>query len=124
MLCEFVQITERNEQGTAEFQCKTCGRIAYRVRSKSADKIIAHCNPEKQSKPLTLADMAAAATRAATRFVADGGVMVSSEVLAERNAICRDCPKHLAMLNSCSECGCFLTLKARMPAETCPLGKW
>jgi len=124
MLCEFEQITERNDKGTADFKCKACGRIAYRVLSKSADKIIASCSAEGKRKPLTLLDMAATAARATANFVASGGKTVSGEVHTQRQSTCDTCPSHDSTANRCNECGCFLQLKTWLPDEKCPAGKW
>jgi len=49
---------------------------------------------------------------------------VSDEIYKERITICRNCPKFLEMQNECSECGCYLPMKARMGMDSCPLGKW
>jgi len=125
MLCEFEQITERNEKGTADFRCKACARIVYRVLSKSADKIIASCTPKGEPrKPLSLLDMAATAARAATNFVASGGKTVTGEVQTARQTACNTCPSHDSTANRCNECGCFLQLKTWLPDEKCPAGKW
>ena len=42
----------------------------------------------------------------------------------ERLLICEDCDKYIKLARICSECKCFMPLKARFKAVTCPLGKW
>ena len=53
-----------------------------------------------------------------------------------KKAICAACPKinrwiketatgePLHYLDRCSECGCFIKLKARIWGQHCPLGNW
>jgi len=48
---------------------------------------------------------------------------VETEVAAERMNICRGCPKLLPTGN-CSECGCFMSQKTKLPNASCPLGHW
>jgi hypothetical protein len=38
-------------------------------------------------------------------------------------AICKACPKLLPTGN-CSECGCVMSLKTKLPNAECPLHKW
>ena len=61
---------------------------------------------------------------------------VSLPVYEERKKICGDCPKRMFPegysdpLGFCTECGCGanpraqLTVKLKLPATSCPLGKW
>ena len=61
---------------------------------------------------------------------------VSLPVYEERKNICGDCPKRMFPegysdpLGFCTECGCGanpraqLTVKLKLPATSCPLGKW
>ena len=50
----------------------------------------------------------------------------------ERLAICNYCPerlKHskgceLTKFSRCPECGCIISLKAKLSTENCPLRKW
>jgi|TARA_X000001382_G_scaffold129484_1_gene121634 hypothetical protein len=61
---------------------------------------------------------------------------VSLPVYEERKKICGDCPKRMFPegysdpLGFCTECGCGanpraqLTIKLKLPATSCPLGKW
>lgn len=38
-------------------------------------------------------------------------------------AICEQCP-HLLITKQCSQCGCVMPLKVKLPYAECPLGKW
>jgi hypothetical protein len=49
-------------------------------------------------------------------------IFVSKAVAAERLAICNACPKKLALV--CTECGCFVSAKARLSSAKCPINKW
>ena len=48
---------------------------------------------------------------------------VQETIAAERLAICKACPK-LLMTGQCSECGCFMAAKVKLPNAECPLHKW
>lgn len=48
---------------------------------------------------------------------------VETVVAAERLAICKECPK-LLLTGNCTECGCFMSAKVKLPNASCPLGKW
>ena len=61
-------------------------------------------------------------TTSVASFVADGMKTVTKEQYDERLAICALCPERNA--NSCTRCGCNLTLKAQGRAFECPLNKW
>lgn len=49
---------------------------------------------------------------------------VETETFEERFAICQSCPKFIKTTNQCKECGCIMSLKAKLPHASCPLGKW
>jgi hypothetical protein len=49
---------------------------------------------------------------------------VAESVAEERFAICKECPKLRKGLNTCKECGCFMTEKVKLPNAFCPIGKW
>jgi hypothetical protein len=48
---------------------------------------------------------------------------VEVEIAQTRFAICQDCPKLLSTGN-CTECGCFMLAKVKLPNASCPLHKW
>lgn len=63
-------------------------------------------------------------SKATAEWIAAGSPLRTTEELAECNAICKVCPEYQPLLNRCGKCGCFLSAKARMATETCPIGKW
>jgi tetratricopeptide (TPR) repeat protein len=66
--------------------------------------------------------MALAAAKSMTKFVGSGFKTVSPEAVKKRLGTCGGCEHHTGL--RCRVCGCFTTVKARMPHEDCPLGKW
>ena len=42
----------------------------------------------------------------------------------ERMEICRACPELIQITTQCKQCGCFMELKTKLEAATCPMGKW
>jgi tetratricopeptide (TPR) repeat protein len=55
-------------------------------------------------------------------FVGSGMKRASLEVYRARRKTCQDCEHHTGL--RCKLCGCFTSVKAWMPHEECPLGKW
>jgi hypothetical protein len=55
-------------------------------------------------------------------FVGSGMKRVPSEVYQARRNTCQDCEHHTGL--RCKLCGCFTSVKAWMPHEECPIGKW
>ena len=49
---------------------------------------------------------------------------VSAEVYIERYDICKACPELIQTTKTCKKCGCFMAQKTKLPAASCPLGKW
>jgi hypothetical protein len=66
--------------------------------------------------------MAVSAAQSFGRFVASGLKTVSAQTLRERLRRCADCGQYTGL--RCRACGCFVSLKARLPHEDCSLGKW
>lgn len=62
------------------------------------------------------------AVKAAGQFLADGLALTTEEQYQARLTICENCDR----LHSgrCSECGCFVNVKARGRTFQCPLNKW
>ena len=54
--------------------------------------------------------------------VKTGEISGSEEEVQKRLDICKSCP--FLKENRCSECGCYVALKAGLKAEKCPKGKW
>jgi hypothetical protein len=56
--------------------------------------------------------------------ILSGMKSASPELIEQRNFICSDCEKYNPQKDSCSECGCFLSIKTIWSEQKCPLGKW
>lgn len=48
----------------------------------------------------------------------------TEEMSKMRMEICEACPKLIKLTKQCKECGCFMNLKTKLTAATCPLSKW
>jgi len=66
--------------------------------------------------------MALGAVQAAAKYLGSGLQSVPPETYQRRRQTCATCP-HFTGLR-CRVCGCFLSAKAWLPHESCPLGKW
>ncbi len=66
--------------------------------------------------------MAASFGTSMAKFAAGGFRTTGTELHQKRLAVCDDCG-HRSGTN-CILCGCILPLKAKMPHEHCPIGKW
>ncbi len=51
-------------------------------------------------------------------------LFASDEIYAERIGICKSCDKYMELENQCSECGCYIPMKAKIVLDSCPLEKW
>lgn len=49
---------------------------------------------------------------------------VGDQIAEERMDICRSCDKYIALTHQCTECGCIMNLKTKLPNASCPLNKW
>jgi len=56
------------------------------------------------------------------KFVSSGFKTASAATLEKRLGTCATCEHHTGI--RCRLCGCFTGVKARMPHEHCPIGKW
>lgn len=82
---------------------------------------------EPQNSPTTgggpgLLRMALSAMKSVSRFFASGFQSVSQTAYQQRLETCESCEHHTGV--RCSLCGCFCGIKAWMPHEDCPVGKW
>lgn len=48
---------------------------------------------------------------------------VNEQEQIDRYAICQECPELMAT-KQCKQCGCFMPMKVKLKAASCPLGKW
>ena len=76
---------------------------------------------EKQKMP-SVFKQAANFAKSAFNHMASGAHKAPDHVYKSRIEICNSCDK----LNGskCSECGCFVSMKASWSSEKCPLEKW
>jgi len=51
------------------------------------------------------------------------GNFVPDEIAAQRRQICHKCAFNRG-IGTCIRCGCFISLKVKMPRESCPIKKW
>jgi hypothetical protein len=51
-------------------------------------------------------------------------VIADKEKINNRQDICRECNELIKPAWTCKQCGCFMKIKTRLDASTCPLGKW
>jgi hypothetical protein len=49
---------------------------------------------------------------------------VLEEVATNRFEICKSCPELIKLTSQCKKCGCVMSIKTKLEAATCPLGKW
>lgn len=78
-------------------------------------------NPEHPPKP-DFAGMAVSAALSMARFAASGFRRVDAPTHAARSEQCARC-RHLDGTR-CRLCGCFADVKAWLPHEDCPVGRW
>jgi len=60
--------------------------------------------------------------QSAVTFVGDGCALVDDAEYRRRLDVCRACDRRAG--KRCTACGCWIGLKARGRAFTCPLGRW
>lgn len=72
----------------------------------------------------SLAQQAATAAQAATRWAANGFRVASDETQASRRSACNSCEHRDAARDRCNICKCFLVLKLKLPKERCPISRW
>jgi hypothetical protein len=51
-------------------------------------------------------------------------MLADKTVAFERLDICKGCDRLFEPTFTCRECGCFMKIKARLSASSCPIGKW
>jgi tetratricopeptide (TPR) repeat protein len=75
-----------------------------------------------QHRGPNLLRMAVSAAKAMMDFVGSGMKVVSRDMYLQRLDTCGGCTNHTGV--RCKVCGCFTSVKARLPHEKCPVGKW
>lgn len=69
-------------------------------------------------------NMVKSGVQAVGHFLSEGDFTVEEEEFLDRLEICSGCDNLEAETTRCSECGCFLNIKAWGASEICPLYKW
>ena len=49
---------------------------------------------------------------------------VQGEIAEERLSICNGCEHLIKATKTCTECGCFMAAKVKLPNAFCPIHKW
>jgi hypothetical protein len=66
--------------------------------------------------------MAFMAMKSMAHFAGSGFKTALAETHQKRLQICGQCPHHTGL--RCKLWGCFTSVKAWMPHESCPIGRW
>ena len=66
--------------------------------------------------------MALSAAKSMAKFVGSGFKTAPPQTLQQRLQACAACDHHTGL--RCRLCGCFTNVKAWLPHEQCPIGKW
>jgi hypothetical protein len=66
--------------------------------------------------------MAFSAMKSMAHFAGSGFKPASADTVQKRLQTCAPCEHHTGL--RCKVCGCFTSIKARLPHERCPIGKW
>ena len=78
--------------------------------------------PRRERAEAGYVQMGLSAAKALAKFLGSGMKTVNAETLEERLQGCAGCDYYTGL--RCRVCGCFAKLKARLPHEECPLGRW
>ncbi len=46
------------------------------------------------------------------------------DLATSRMSICRACPELISLTSQCKKCGCIMSIKTKLEAAKCPIGKW
>tara|TARA_Y100000004_G_scaffold71605_1_gene80485 strand:- start:415 stop:828 length:414 start_codon:yes stop_codon:yes gene_type:complete len=107
--------------GDSMCKCKACGLV---MGGGAEGQSEVEKKPEKavKKKMPSIMKQAANFAKSVTKHVATGAQKVPNHVRASRLEICRACDK--LDEKRCTECGCFVDIKAGWASEACPLAKW
>jgi hypothetical protein len=80
----------------------------------------------KPSLTQKIINAAKAAGRVIEKGVDGGDILVSEETKNDRMALCvlNTCGFYDISNETCSACGCYLSQKAKLTTEECPMGYW
>jgi len=80
-------------------------------------------NEDEESEDLTYGEMFKGLARSIS-LIARSGIKITDNMTHEqRYTICKGC-EWLSDSGRCKKCGCFMKLKSRFAAMSCPIGKW
>lgn len=48
----------------------------------------------------------------------------SADLSESRMSICQGCPELIKLTTQCKKCGCIMSIKTKLEAAKCPIGKW
>ena len=102
--------------------CETCGwnpEDKPETEDDGDHEVSAEAEPQKM--PSVFKQVANFA-KSTFNHVASGAHKVPDHVYKSRLEICNSCDK--LHKSKCSECGCFVSMKASWASEKCPLEKW
>jgi len=51
-------------------------------------------------------------------------IFCNEETRTKRYNICKECEHFRAVIKQCKLCNCFMPIKTKMLAMTCPINKW
>ena len=92
---------------------------------------LCNVNPPEICRDPSLPDGGYMIYNALEAFARNAGVVLRGEQLSaqdeeaqRRMGICKTCPHFRHEDERCSKCGCWLTHKAALAIEKCPIGKW
>ena len=49
---------------------------------------------------------------------------VQGEIAEQRLDMCKGCEHYVKATHQCTECGCIMNAKVKLPNASCPIGKW
>ena len=74
------------------------------------------------SKAKMLSNLTLSIANVIAHAISSGKIKADNDVIAKRVNTCKNC-RHLDKTR-CTACGCFISVKAGLRAESCPLKLW
>lgn len=71
-----------------------------------------------------LFELAGTAADVVTEYKNKGILLADENKTDMRMNLCADCKSFDKKSSRCGLCGCFMNLKVRLDASSCPIGKW
>ncbi len=111
------------------YEQRTEERLAKPAESSALDSVLGPWSVSTNDLSASLSPpapgllrMAFSAVKSISRFFTSGFETVTEATYQSRLAECATCEHHTGV--RCTRCGCFTSIKAWMPHEPCPLGRW